>query len=86
MMISYGPFEIEYMAENASIVLGLRFEEDNDYTKENFIETRNNRRMEIETLISLIKTKYQPVIKEKLGIGFSVFEYNKESVKTISMS
>ena len=85
-MINYGPFEIEYMSENASIVLGLRFEEDEDYTKANYIELRNNKETEIDFLTSLIKTKYIPIIKQKLGIGFSIFKYNKESVKTISMS
>lgn len=83
-MINYGPFEPEYLSQNASIVIGLRFEEDNDYTRDNFLDRRNNRKTETEILTSLIKTKYVPIIKEKLGIGFSVFEYNKESVKKIT--
>jgi len=82
--INYGPFDLKYMAPNSSIVLGMRYEDDNDYTNDNYIELKNSRETEIDFLTSLIRIKYTPIIKEKLGLDFAIIEYNSESIKKMN--
>lgn len=78
--ISYGPISPSYNALNTSLVLGIRFREENsdDYpTEDEWFEDYCNRREVVEN----IKEEFENNASQVLNCDVKVIEYFQESIK-----